>query len=117
MGKGSAVAAAPPFFCARVAPVRVAAGAPTPGNPSSVRPAETPASGVGDSGAAETATRRGHVSHGRADVPSTRRKRRRVEGTAARPWLTRATAERALLVPRGGGLAVTRRMPSLGTAG
>ena len=30
-GRGSAVSAAPPFFCACVAPVRVAAGSPNPG--------------------------------------------------------------------------------------
>src|SRR5690606_41724863 len=40
-----------------------------------------------------------------------------VEGTSARPWLTRATEERALLVLLGGDLAVRLPMPCLGTAG
>src|SRR5690554_7417669 len=97
MGKGSAVAAAPPFFCARVVPVRVAAGAPTPGNPSSVRPAETPAPGVEDSGAGETATRRGHVGAPVADA--------------------RHRGVRVLLALLGGDLAVRPPMPCLGTAG
>src|SRR5690606_6168301 len=86
-GKGSAVAAAPPFFCARVVPVWVAAGSPYRG------------------------TRR--LEHRRLDTRRLetrlrcdlqRRQRREwgigsggngdaVEGTSARPWLTRATEE------------------------
>src|SRR5690606_22682141 len=64
--------AAPPFFCARVVPVRVAAGSPNRGKRGFV-----------------PRSNRGHCP--------------------PRPWLTRATEERALLVLLGGDLAVSFR--------
>ena len=71
-------------------------GAPTPGNPSSVRPAETPAPGVGESGAGKRRSRRGHVG---APVADARHRGARAPGPPRRR------------------LAVRPPMPCLGTAG
>src|SRR5690554_2905842 len=96
MGKGSAVAAAPPFF------VHVLCRS---GLPLEHRRLET--------------RRRYDLQKRQRREWGTRErgKRRRVEGTSARPWLTRATEKRALLVLLGGDLAVRLPMPCPGSAG